>query len=72
MSAKLALGTDGFGFGFGGTGKKSHAGAFEPYGAPFVSATAGNYYIPTLTSYCYRELRVLLLLALSWRGLLQQ
>ena len=32
LSAKLALGTDAFGFGFGGTGKKSHHGKFEDYG----------------------------------------
>lgn len=29
------LGTDLLGFGFGGTGKKSHAGTFEDYGEPF-------------------------------------
>ena len=29
------FGTDPFGFGFGGTGKKSNAGKFEAYGEPF-------------------------------------
>lgn len=30
-----ALGTDAHSFGFGGTGKKSHAGVFETFGKPF-------------------------------------
>ncbi|KAK0178658.1 hypothetical protein PV327_007531 [Microctonus hyperodae] len=33
--ASLDLGTDKFGYGFGGTGKKSHAKQFDNYGEPF-------------------------------------
>ncbi|KAG8251426.1 ATP-dependent RNA helicase ddx1 [Homalodisca vitripennis] len=33
--ATLDLGTDKYGFGFGGTGKKSHAKQFDNYGEPF-------------------------------------
>lgn len=35
LDAGLNLGTDAFGYGFGGTGMKSHAGKFEKYGEPF-------------------------------------
>lgn len=35
LSAKLALGTDNAGFGFGGTGKKSYSNAFDSYGEPY-------------------------------------
>lgn len=34
-TASLSLGTDGEGFGFGGTGKKSHMGKFLSYGVAF-------------------------------------
>mmetsp|Transcript_85963 Transcript_85963/g.270990 ORF Transcript_85963/g.270990 Transcript_85963/m.270990 type:complete len:500 (+) Transcript_85963:36-1535(+) len=34
-TASFSLGTDGEGFGFGGTGKKSHLSKFVDYGAPF-------------------------------------
>lgn len=34
------LGTDRHGFGFGGTGKKSHERKFEDYGRPFSKARA--------------------------------
>lgn len=34
--AKLELGTDNKGFGFGGTGKKSHNGSFDDYGEAFT------------------------------------
>lgn len=34
--AKFNLGTDAFGYGFGGTGMKSHAGKFEKYGEGFA------------------------------------
>ena len=34
-AAALDLGTDKQGFGFGGTGKKAHAKAFDAYGEPF-------------------------------------
>ena len=34
-SARLALGTDKQGFGFGGTGKKSHGGSFDAFGEPY-------------------------------------
>lgn len=34
-SATRDLGTDAFGFGFGGTGKKSNQRRFDPYGRPF-------------------------------------
>ncbi|KAH9519168.1 ATP-dependent RNA helicase ddx1 [Bulinus truncatus] len=33
--ASLDLGTDRFGYGFGGTGKKSHGKQFDDYGEPF-------------------------------------
>ncbi|XP_051880261.1 ATP-dependent RNA helicase DDX1 [Pristis pectinata] len=36
MQASLDLGTDKFGFGFGGTGKKSHCKQFESYGEEFT------------------------------------
>ena len=35
LAAKLELGKDAFGFGFGGTGKKSHANKFDTYGEPY-------------------------------------
>lgn len=35
LAAKLALGTDKFGFGFGGTGKKSNGGQFSDYGGAY-------------------------------------
>ena len=35
LSAKLALGTDKQGFGFGGTGKKSFGNVFDTYGEPY-------------------------------------
>ncbi|XP_048507320.1 ATP-dependent RNA helicase Ddx1 [Athalia rosae] len=35
QDASLDLGTDRFGFGFGGTGKKSNARQFDDYGEPF-------------------------------------
>lgn len=35
FQAALDLGTDKFGYGFGGTGKKSHAKQFDTYGEPF-------------------------------------
>ncbi|CAG5135709.1 unnamed protein product, partial [Candidula unifasciata] len=35
QKAKLDLGTDKFGFGFGGTGKKSYNKQFDDYGQPF-------------------------------------
>lgn len=35
VAAALDLGTDGQGFGFGGTGKKSNARQFDSYGEPF-------------------------------------
>lgn len=35
QSASLTLGTDGHGYGFGGTGTKSHAAHFESYGQAF-------------------------------------
>lgn len=35
-SASTNLGTDTQGFGYGGTGKRSHAGAFEDYGEPYT------------------------------------
>lgn len=34
--ANFNLGTDVFGYGFGGTGMKSHGGQFEKYGDSFV------------------------------------
>lgn len=34
--ANFNLGTDAFGYGFGGTGMKSHGGKFEKYGEPFA------------------------------------
>ncbi|CAN0441018.1 unnamed protein product [Ascophyllum nodosum] len=36
QQASFNLGTDTFGYGFGGTGMKSHGGKFEKYGEPFV------------------------------------
>ncbi|CAD5217936.1 unnamed protein product [Bursaphelenchus xylophilus] len=36
LNANLNLGTDDQGYGFGGTGKKSHAGNFEDYGESFT------------------------------------
>ncbi|OBS69054.1 hypothetical protein A6R68_02405 [Neotoma lepida] len=36
MQASLDLGTDKFGFGFGGTGKKSHNKQFDNYGEEFT------------------------------------
>ncbi|XP_050396746.1 ATP-dependent RNA helicase DDX1 [Patella vulgata] len=40
----LDLGTDRFGYGFGGTGKKSSAKQFDSYGEPFgINDTIGNY-----------------------------
>ncbi|XP_067840393.1 ATP-dependent RNA helicase DDX1 [Heptranchias perlo] len=36
MQASLDLGTDKFGFGFGGTGKKSHSKQFDSYGEEFT------------------------------------
>lgn len=35
FQASLDLGTDKYGFGFGGTGKKSHAKQFDNYGESF-------------------------------------
>ena len=35
LAAKLALGTDRQGFGFGGTGKKSFGNSFDSYGEPY-------------------------------------
>ncbi|KAL7674880.1 hypothetical protein ACOME3_001153 [Neoechinorhynchus agilis] len=35
LNASLDLGTDPFGFGYGGTGKKASAGQFADYGEPF-------------------------------------
>ena len=35
VAASHDLGTDAHGYGFGGTGKKSHMRTFEPYGEPF-------------------------------------
>ncbi|KAL3905772.1 MAG: hypothetical protein SGPRY_010797, partial [Prymnesium sp.] len=35
LAAKLQLGTDPHGFGFGGTGKKSYSNQFDPYGETF-------------------------------------
>lgn len=34
-AASLELGTDKHGFGYGSTGKKSHARSFDDYGGPF-------------------------------------
>lgn len=34
-SAKLDLGKDSFGYGYGGTGKKSNNNQFDEYGGPF-------------------------------------
>jgi len=36
LSADLNLGTDKFGYGFGGTGKKSNNRQFDTYGEPFT------------------------------------
>ncbi|CAM9116132.1 unnamed protein product [Discosporangium mesarthrocarpum] len=38
-AASYNLGTDTWGFGYGGTAKKSHDGRFEPYGEPFGKGT---------------------------------
>jgi ATP-dependent RNA helicase DDX1 len=35
LAASLDLGTDGQGFGFGGTGKKSHRRQFDSYGQEY-------------------------------------
>ena len=35
LKGGLELGKDAFGFGYGGTGKKSYGGAFDDYGGPF-------------------------------------
>ncbi|KAJ1149640.1 hypothetical protein NDU88_002446, partial [Pleurodeles waltl] len=44
MQASLDLGTDKFGFGFGGTGKKSHNKQFDSYGEEFtMHDTVGCY-----------------------------
>jgi len=44
-AAKLDLGTDQYGFGFGGTGKKSNNRKFEDYGEPYGKGdTVGSLY----------------------------
>lgn len=44
LQAALDLGTDSWGFGFGGTGKKSNSKSFDTYGEPFgINDTIGCY-----------------------------
>jgi ATP-dependent RNA helicase DDX1 len=44
-AAKLELGTDKNGFGFGGTGKKSNNRQFDDYGEPFTKGDVIGCYI---------------------------
>uniref|UniRef100_A0A8U7MM19 ATP-dependent RNA helicase n=1 Tax=Corvus moneduloides TaxID=1196302 RepID=A0A8U7MM19_CORMO len=47
MQASLDLGTDKFGFGFGGTGKKSHNKQFDSYGEEFTMHDTIGCYLDT-------------------------
>ncbi len=44
-SARLDLGTDGQGFGYGFTGKKAHNRQFDDYGEPFQKGDCIGCYI---------------------------